>query len=35
MTSSNDERLLFSQYFEGLVAQFKNSESFYSKEEDF
>ena len=35
MTSSNDERLLFSQYFEGLVAQFNNSESINNKEEDF
>ena len=31
MTSSNDERLLFSQYFEGLVAKFKNN----NKKEDF
>ena len=28
MTSANDERLLFSQYFEGLVSKFKSKESF-------
>ena len=32
MTSSNDERLLFSQYFDGLVAKFKNNNK---QEEDF
>ena len=34
-TSINDERLLFSQYFEGLVSRFKNLESHNNKEEDF
>ena len=35
MTSSNDERLLFSQYFEGLVAQYKSDkESNNNKEEE-
>ena len=35
MTSSNDERLLFSQYFEGLVAKYKNTESNIKKDVDF
>ena len=35
MTSSNDERLLFSQYFEGLVSNFKNADSNHKTEEDF
>ena len=29
MTSGNDERLLFSQYFEGLVSNFKNEDTSY------
>ena len=35
MTSSNDERLLFSQYFEGLVAKYQNTESNIKKDVDF
>ena len=35
MTSNNDERLLFSQYFEELIAKFKNEDSNEKKLEDF
>ena len=35
MTSSNDERLLFSQFFEGLVSKYQNIESHIKKEDDF
>ena len=35
MTSSNDERLLFSQYFEGLISKYQNIESLIKKEDDF
>ena len=35
MTSNNDERLLFSQYFEELISKFKNENTNYKKDEDF
>ena len=34
MTSNNDERMLFAQYFEGLIKKYKNNED-DDDDEDF